>query len=278
MHSYSNKTYQTHEYRIGYGWVRERLAKGKAIPSARRQEKRTRSESDQERDRDCRWRSQGSSRQHGPRRTKQIVPCNGVFLSGHNVKCDKSKTTGESDAMKKVSYEECLALRNKTREGGASGGDVDHTDRSVVSGRCWRVLGVMLWSPLVRRALMGGLWWVICFLARLDGSPLTNLCSASRRCREYAFTALVERLGSTRFHSWPYTFHGAYDQVFRSAWKRGARKVIKASHIWFDIEELTNIIIFSGMHRPDWYINSERHVGRRWFRRHPWEICPEAEG
>ena len=43
----------------------------------------------------------------------EIVPCNGIFLLGHNVKCDKSEATGESDVMKKVSYEECLALRNK---------------------------------------------------------------------------------------------------------------------------------------------------------------------
>ena len=64
----------------------------------------------------------------------EIVPCNSVFLSGHNVKCDESEATGESDVMKKVSYEECLVLRNKAREGGASGGDIDHMDRSMVSG------------------------------------------------------------------------------------------------------------------------------------------------
>lgn len=36
--------------------------------------------------------------------------------------------------MKKVSYEESLALRNKAREEGASGGDISHTDCFVVSG------------------------------------------------------------------------------------------------------------------------------------------------
>ena len=64
----------------------------------------------------------------------EIVPCNSVFLSGHNVKCDESGPTGESDAMRKVSYEECLALRNKPREEGASRGDIGHTDCFVVSG------------------------------------------------------------------------------------------------------------------------------------------------
>ncbi|KAJ6577147.1 Ca-transporting ATPase [Mycena capillaripes] len=56
----------------------------------------------------------------------EIVPCDGVFLSGHNVKCDESGATGESDAIKKVSYDDCIALRGT--EGGA------HTDCFVVSG------------------------------------------------------------------------------------------------------------------------------------------------
>ncbi|KAJ7034956.1 Ca-transporting ATPase [Mycena alexandri] len=56
----------------------------------------------------------------------EIVPCDGVFLSGHNVKCDESGATGESDAIRKRSYEECVALRG-------SEGD-SHTDCFIVSG------------------------------------------------------------------------------------------------------------------------------------------------
>ncbi|KAJ7349180.1 hypothetical protein DFH08DRAFT_697693 [Mycena albidolilacea] len=56
----------------------------------------------------------------------EIVPCDGVFLGGHNVKCDESGATGESDAIKKVSYDECIALRGS--KGGA------HTDCFIVSG------------------------------------------------------------------------------------------------------------------------------------------------
>jgi P-type E1-E2 ATPase len=40
----------------------------------------------------------------------EIVPCDGIFLSGHNVKCDESGATGESDAIKKDSFEECELL------------------------------------------------------------------------------------------------------------------------------------------------------------------------
>lgn len=39
----------------------------------------------------------------------EVVPVDGVFLRGHNVKCDESGATGESDMIRKVSYEECLA-------------------------------------------------------------------------------------------------------------------------------------------------------------------------
>jgi Ca2+-transporting ATPase len=43
----------------------------------------------------------------------EIIPCDGIFLSGHNVRCDESGATGESDAIKKLSYHECIALREK---------------------------------------------------------------------------------------------------------------------------------------------------------------------
>lgn len=56
----------------------------------------------------------------------EIVPCDGIFLSGHNIKCDESGATGESDAIKKVSYAEYMNL-HKT-------GDAAHTDCFVLSG------------------------------------------------------------------------------------------------------------------------------------------------
>ena len=48
----------------------------------------------------------------------EIVPCDGIFISGHNIRCNKSGTTGESDAIKKVNYDECVTLRDQaTRKG-----------------------------------------------------------------------------------------------------------------------------------------------------------------
>ncbi|KAG8829631.1 hypothetical protein FRC17_006267 [Serendipita sp. 399] len=39
----------------------------------------------------------------------EIIPCDGIFVSGHNVKCDESGATGESDAIKKFSFEDSWA-------------------------------------------------------------------------------------------------------------------------------------------------------------------------
>lgn len=36
----------------------------------------------------------------------EIVPVDGLFLEGHNVKCDESSATGESDAIRKLSQAE----------------------------------------------------------------------------------------------------------------------------------------------------------------------------
>ncbi|KAF8150651.1 calcium-transporting ATPase [Crassisporium funariophilum] len=63
----------------------------------------------------------------------EIVPCDGIFISGHNVKCDESGATGESDAIKKVSYNEVIDIH---RAATASGKDPNsgHTDCFMISG------------------------------------------------------------------------------------------------------------------------------------------------
>ena len=72
----------------------------------------------------------------------EIIPCDGVFIQGHNVKCDESGATGESDAIKKISYEECLAAFKKGEREHTSidlkdtkfEDVVKHTDCFIVSG------------------------------------------------------------------------------------------------------------------------------------------------
>lgn len=66
----------------------------------------------------------------------EIIPCDGVFLSGHNVKCDESGATGESDAIRKLSFEECDKILREHGEEGKDSADhaLAHTDCFMVSG------------------------------------------------------------------------------------------------------------------------------------------------
>lgn len=64
----------------------------------------------------------------------EIIPCDGVFLSGHNVKCDESGATGESDAIKKVSYEECQEILKKNQAESGPDAGTGHTDCFMISG------------------------------------------------------------------------------------------------------------------------------------------------
>jgi len=41
----------------------------------------------------------------------EILPCDGIFISGHNIKCDESGTTGESDAIKKLPYADVVGSK-----------------------------------------------------------------------------------------------------------------------------------------------------------------------
>jgi Ca2+-transporting ATPase len=59
----------------------------------------------------------------------EVVPCDGVLLAGHNVRCDESGATGESDAIKKVAYADMLRL---TADKDAD--EPAHTDCFLISG------------------------------------------------------------------------------------------------------------------------------------------------
>lgn len=66
----------------------------------------------------------------------EIAPVDGIFIRGHNVRCDESGATGESDAMKKATFEECwtehLAMA-QARERGEKVGS-PKKDPFIISG------------------------------------------------------------------------------------------------------------------------------------------------
>src|SRR5712692_1413754 len=51
----------------------------------------------------------------------EVVPVDRVYLSGHNVWCDESGAMGESDTIKKVTYDECIAAHRAYVEAMAHG-------------------------------------------------------------------------------------------------------------------------------------------------------------
>jgi Ca2+-transporting ATPase len=57
-----------------------------------------------------------------------LIPADGIFISGHNVKCDESSATGESDQMKKSNAERVLRLLEKGHS------DPKDLDPFIISG------------------------------------------------------------------------------------------------------------------------------------------------
>lgn len=67
----------------------------------------------------------------------EIIPCDGVFLTGHNVRCDESSATGESDAIRKVGWAEWTALREKEK---ISSGGMCFSSDDVMVILTWSIL------------------------------------------------------------------------------------------------------------------------------------------
>ncbi|KAF2010223.1 calcium-translocating P-type ATPase [Aaosphaeria arxii CBS 175.79] len=57
-----------------------------------------------------------------------LIPADGIFISGHNVKCDESSATGESDQMKKTNGEQVLRLLERGHN------DPKDLDPFIISG------------------------------------------------------------------------------------------------------------------------------------------------
>ncbi|KAF1955673.1 calcium-translocating P-type ATPase [Byssothecium circinans] len=57
-----------------------------------------------------------------------LIPADGIFISGHNVKCDESSATGESDQMKKTNAEQVLRLLERGHD------DSKDLDPFIISG------------------------------------------------------------------------------------------------------------------------------------------------
>lgn len=65
--------------------------------------------------------------------TGDMVPVDGIFISGHGVKCDESSATGESDLLRKVPANEVFAALETTGTGNEKSG-IEKLDPFIISG------------------------------------------------------------------------------------------------------------------------------------------------
>ena len=66
--------------------------------------------------------------------TGDLVPVDGIFISGHGVKCDESSATGESDLLKKVGGDEVFAALQEVANGGKPRDGIEKMDPFIISG------------------------------------------------------------------------------------------------------------------------------------------------
>lgn len=65
--------------------------------------------------------------------TGDIVPVDGIFITGHSVKCDESSATGESDLLKKVPANEVFAALEAIGTGNEKP-EIERLDPFIISG------------------------------------------------------------------------------------------------------------------------------------------------
>jgi Ca2+-transporting ATPase len=66
-----------------------------------------------------------------------IVPVDGIFIEGHNLKCDESAATGESDAVRKQNWKMCERLAAKEESSSSGKVQTEHKstpDPYIISG------------------------------------------------------------------------------------------------------------------------------------------------
>ena len=73
----------------------------------------------------------------------EIIPCDGIFLSGHNVTCDESATTGETAVVKKAPFSQCVSLKQVHPQRVVDVNDYGSTPRGTCKHRtdCFIVSG-----------------------------------------------------------------------------------------------------------------------------------------
>jgi len=154
----------------------------------------------------------------------EIIPCDGIFLSGHNVKCDESAATGETDAIKKAPYSYCIERRN-VQSPQKEGPSMSHTDCFIVSGSkvlegVGRYVVVAVGTKSFNGRIMMGTFFQRSLLAMPGKSQAGS--SVAYRYGEYPSSAQTKRSCGIYCQSWKCSRHNpfycAHDKILCSTW------------------------------------------------------------
>ena len=148
----------------------------------------------------------------------EIIPVDGVYLSGHNIRCDESGATGESDAVRKATFEEIQA-------GGES---MKKVDPFLISGsKVLEGVGKYVVTCVGRNSFHGRIMMCessfspIPFLLRDTeaDSPLCYAFSSARRCSRYSASnqAQPPRRAHRQawFSCWSRSIRRSHDSILR---------------------------------------------------------------
>ena len=170
-------------------------------------------------------------------RPGEIIPCDGIFISGHNVKWDESGATGESDTLKKVGYDDRTVPREQAKREGADIHGFDapnvHTDYFMVSGAkilegYGKYVIIAVGQKSFNGRIMTGMLhsnFLFC-LYTLNTLPVS---SSPRRSRSHPITGEAERsrraYRQDRRYCGSDIVHRSHDSLLRSVGYWGSRTV-----------------------------------------------------
>ena len=111
------------------------------------------------------------------------------------MKCDESGATGESDAIKKATFEEVVELYRNAEQQGKDPHTL-HVDCFMVSGsKVLEGVGKYVIVAVGTKSFNGRIMMGMCFLPSKFTPDLMTLASSSRRHREHPAAIETERPG-----------------------------------------------------------------------------------
>ena len=178
---------------------------------------------------------------------EKLSPCDGIFLSGHNVKCDELAATGETDAIKKAPYSYCIERRNM-QSPQKEGPSMSHTDCFIISGsKVLEGIGCYVVVTVGTKSFNGRIMMGMFFQCSLLVMPSKSQAGSNfvYRYGEHPSSAQTEHSCRIYCQSWKCSRHNpfycAHDKILCSTWHERSLSVSRSP---FDIRVPRSDITF----------------------------------